>query len=77
MHIYHQADMKNVVKWWKDFLLYFTTQETYTGPRIMRFHLVQYSTSARSRENQQIYTLSEFIQQVRTIHLVQESALSE
>ena len=25
----HQVDMKNVVKWWKDFLLYFTTLETY------------------------------------------------
>ena len=25
----HQVDMKNLVKWWKDFLLYFTTLETY------------------------------------------------
>ena len=25
----HQVDMKNVVKWWKDFLSYFTTLETY------------------------------------------------
>ena len=25
----HQVDMKNVVKCWKDFLSYFTTQETY------------------------------------------------
>ena len=25
----HQVDMKNVVKWWKDFVLYFTTLETY------------------------------------------------
>jgi hypothetical protein len=25
----HQVDMKNFVKWWKDFLLYFTTLETY------------------------------------------------
>ena len=25
----NQVDMKNVVKWWKDFLLYFTTLETY------------------------------------------------
>jgi hypothetical protein len=24
----HQVDMKNVVKWWKDFLLHFTTLET-------------------------------------------------
>ena len=25
----NQVDMKNVVKWWKDFLSYFTTLETY------------------------------------------------
>ena len=25
----HQVDMKNVVKFWKDFLSYFTTLETY------------------------------------------------
>jgi hypothetical protein len=25
----HQVDKKKVVKWWKDFLLYFTTLETY------------------------------------------------
>ena len=25
----HQVDMKNIVKWWKYFLLYFTTLETY------------------------------------------------
>ena len=28
----HQVYMKNVVKWWKDFLLYFTTLETYQLP---------------------------------------------
>ena len=27
----HQVDMKNLVKWWKDFLLYFTTLKTYCG----------------------------------------------
>jgi hypothetical protein len=27
----HQVEMKNVVKFWKDFLSYFTTLETYRG----------------------------------------------
>ena len=27
----HQVDMKNVLKWQKEFLLYFTTLETYRG----------------------------------------------
>ena len=35
----HRVDMKNVVKYWKDFLFYFTTLETY---RVYIVHMFQF-----------------------------------
>jgi len=53
------------------------TELSTPGPRIMRIHLVRYSTSARSGKNPQIFIYCKFIQLVRTIHLVRKFALSK
>ena len=38
----HQLDMKNVVKWWKDFLLYFTILETYPGISTLQLWYIRF-----------------------------------
>jgi len=45
------------------------TELSTPGPRIMRIHLVQYSTSARSGKNPQIFTYCKFIQLMRKFAL--------
>ena len=40
------------------------------GPRIMRIHLVRYSTSGMFEKNPQIYTYCEFIQLVQIKDIV-------
>ena len=43
----HLVDMKIVVKWWKGFLLYFTTPETYPGLRSFTYSVIHDSIAPR------------------------------
>ena len=36
-----QVEMKNIVKFWKDFLPYFTTLETYRDKAILLLYIIQ------------------------------------
>ena len=40
----HQVELKNVAKWWKDFLLYFTTPVTYHEQQQQFLTLAQNNT---------------------------------
>ena len=61
--MYMQTDLGKI-----DLPIDFLSSISTPGPRIMRIQLVQYSTSARSGKNPQIFTYCEFVHLVHTVN---------